>query len=73
MLAQCTYSLKMIFKYKIYNIFSQQSNSSSKSDIVIGEKSKKKGLFGKLKKLTKSSKSFDNDNDLVSNLFILIN
>ncbi|XP_025418360.1 myosin-8 isoform X2 [Sipha flava] len=43
---------------------SQQSNSSSKSDIVSGEKSKKKGLFGKLKKLTKSSKSFDNDNDL---------
>jgi len=46
-------------------MFSQQSNSSSKSDIVSGEKTKKKGLFGKLKKLTKSSKSFDNDNDLV--------
>ncbi|XP_060833456.1 golgin subfamily A member 6-like protein 22 isoform X1 [Rhopalosiphum padi] len=43
---------------------SQQSNSSSKSDIVSGEKTKKKGLFGKLKKLTKSSKSFDNDSDL---------
>lgn len=45
--------------------FSHQSNSSSKSDIVSGEKSKKKGLFGKLKKLTKSSKSFDNDSDSV--------
>ncbi|XP_029342174.1 golgin subfamily A member 6-like protein 22 [Acyrthosiphon pisum] len=43
---------------------SQQSNSSSKSDILSGEKTKKKGLFGKLKKLTKSSKSFDNDSDL---------
>lgn len=46
-------------------IFSQLSNSSSKSDIVSGEKPKKKGLFGKLKKLTKSSKSFDNDSDSV--------
>lgn len=45
--------------------FSQHSNSSSKSDIVSGEKSKKKGLFGKLKKLTMSSKSFDNDSDSV--------
>ncbi|XP_050432540.1 myosin-6 isoform X2 [Adelges cooleyi] len=42
---------------------SQQSHSSSKSDIVSGEKPKKKGLLGKLKKLTKSSKSFDQDSD----------
>ncbi|XP_015367295.1 PREDICTED: spindle pole body component 110-like isoform X1 [Diuraphis noxia] len=42
---------------------SHHSNSSSKSDIISGEKTKKTGLFGKLKKLTKSSKSFDNDSD----------
>ncbi|XP_050541898.1 GRIP and coiled-coil domain-containing protein 2-like isoform X2 [Daktulosphaira vitifoliae] len=48
---------------KLSSFDSQQSHSSSKSDIVTSEKPKKKGLLGKLKKLTKSSKSFDHDSD----------
>lgn len=51
---------------KILLYFSRLSGGSTQSEVIPSDKKPKKGLLGKLKKLTKSSRSIDNERNAFS-------
>lgn len=51
---------------KILLHFSRLSGGSTQSEVIPSDKKPKKGLLGKLKKLTKSSRSIDNERNAYS-------
>lgn len=51
---------------KVLLYFSRLSGGSTQSEVISSDKKPKKGLLGKLKKLTKSSRSIDNERNAFS-------